>query len=89
MYLILKSHAKEQKKIENSDIKAIYFGTEFDRSIHLNNKRRSMVGINTRTYVQGVLAAVYGIAGRYRQVTAVVAGGTVAFLSSNEYLRSR
>lgn len=60
----------------------------FERCINLNDRGEIIVGPEMQTNVTGVFAAGDCIAKRYRQVTTAVADGTIAALSSIEYLRS-
>ena len=54
----------------------------------LNNRREILVDSEKRTNVKGVFAAGDCINKRYRQVTTAVAEGTIAALSTSEFLRN-
>ncbi|MGE0020818.1 MAG: NAD(P)/FAD-dependent oxidoreductase [Draconibacterium sp.] len=56
--------------------------------VTLNNRREIMVDSEMKTNVKGVFAAGDCINKRYRQVTTAVAEGTIAALSTAEFLRN-
>lgn len=59
-----------------------------DGLVTLNNRREIVVDSEMRTNVKGVFAAGDCINKRYRQVTTAVAEGTIAALSTSEFLRN-
>ncbi|MDD2562623.1 MAG: FAD-dependent oxidoreductase [Salinivirgaceae bacterium] len=61
---------------------------EFKNLINLNERNEFIVDSDLKTNIPGVFAAGDCIAKKYRQVTTAVADGTIASLSSSEYLRN-
>ena len=59
-----------------------------DGLVTLNNRREIVVDSEMKTNIKGVLAAGDCINKRYRQVTTAVAEGTIAALSTSEFLRN-
>ena len=58
----------------------------FENIIELNERKEIIVGTDMQTSIPGVFAAGDCIVKRYRQVTTAVADGTIAALSSVEYI---
>ena len=79
-----------KKKIEGAFIFVGYSpNTEpFKNTITLNERNEFIVDSDLKTNIPGVFAAGDCIAKKYRQVTTAVADGTIASLSTTEYLRN-
>ena len=60
----------------------------FENIINLNNRKEIIADVDMKTSVDGVFAAGDCIVKKYRQVTTAVADGTIAALSTADYLRN-
>jgi len=81
-----------KKEIRKIDGAFIFIGYEaqteilHDTKIKLNDWKEILVDLNMQTNIEGVYAAGDSLAKRYRQITTAVADGTIAALSSLEYI---
>ncbi len=81
-----------KKEIRKIDGAFIFIGYEaqteilHDTQVILNDRKEILVDANMQTNIEGVFAAGDSLAKRYRQITTAVADGTIAALSSLEYI---